>query len=240
MKRILPLATTLVVLTFNSLAQNCVADTSIKEPGIYPESLDTAFVSSTYNATIHVLAIKDTVVMFSGQQINATIDSIRLDTIEGLPAGFTYNCNPSNCLYTYDSVGCVSLTGPATSNIRGVYPLKIKTTAYARWGLLKLPVQDSITDYQLVIYDSTKASVEPLLNTSISVYPNPSENKFYHITSKTEFSVLRVTTIEGKDINTTITRIADGYKLDLIDAPQGIYHIHIKQEDKYHVRKIFN
>ncbi len=43
--------------------------------------------------------------------------------IDGLPASFTYACNPPNCIFLKDSIGCIAVSGTPPAGSEGVYDL---------------------------------------------------------------------------------------------------------------------
>ena len=92
MKRFLHIALFALCAVNVANAQNCNPDVTITKPGVYPEQPDTAYINKTYDFVFQVLAIKDTTTMFNGQLVNADIDSVNIDNVLGLPAGFSYSC----------------------------------------------------------------------------------------------------------------------------------------------------
>lgn len=221
-------------LAWTALAQNCTPDVSITEPGIYADGLDTAIVNEPYNATIHVLALSDTNVIFSGSQITAIIDSVRLDTVLGLPTGFTYACEPPRCTFTSDAVGCIKLSGDPVLEDRGVYPLNIKTTAFARWGSLRLPVRDSIQDYSLVVADANgSVSIKTIDVPQIRVYPNPNNSGIYTLSSTTHVEEYEVYSSTGQQIAAVSSINLKTLDVDLSSCLPGIYIVVIKADSQH-------
>ncbi|MBT8326737.1 MAG: T9SS type A sorting domain-containing protein [Bacteroidia bacterium] len=224
MKRFLS-STAIVFAGLIGLAQNCNPNNSITVPGIYPGSIDTAMVNVPYNFTMQVLAVGDTMVNYLGQQITATIDSVVLTGISGLPSSFSYGCEPVGCVFTSQNVGCVKLSGTPTAQEIGVHPLTIYTTAYAKWNTLKLPVLDSISDYNLVVSDSGSASIFKYTKDEISVYPNPSLNGKFTIQTRVDVSNIAITDIQGKEVNFEYSKISTGIEIEMKDVSNGIYFI---------------
>ena len=84
-----------------------------------------ACINHPYNqsVTIHVPA------QFSGQQItNVTVATS--GAISDLPAGITYACDPPNCVFNANTLGCIVLYGtPTTANMApDTFDLGIKAT----------------------------------------------------------------------------------------------------------------
>ena len=206
-------------------AQSCTPDNTIVSPGVYPEQLDTAFADQAYDFSFQVLALKDTVVLFAGQTINATIDSIKVIDVIGIPAGFDYTCNPANCIFTWKAVGCVNLRGNPTQSQVGVYDLKIATVVYAKAGILALPVPDTTDGYELVIKGDGSASVFDVSNTLLNIYPNPSSDGTFMLSSTNQMSILNIIDIQGRKVAFEESLSQNTLILNLAKAPKGIYYL---------------
>tara|TARA_B110000090_G_scaffold33577_2_gene36104 strand:+ start:7678 stop:8397 length:720 start_codon:yes stop_codon:yes gene_type:complete len=224
MKRLLLITAFASSIAFAN-AQSCTPDNTIVSPGVYPEQLDTAFADQAYDFSFQVLALKDTVVLFAGQTINATIDSIKVIDVIGIPAGFDYTCNPANCIFTWKAVGCVNLRGNPTQSQVGVYDLKIATIVYAKAGILALPVPDTTDGYELVIKGDGSASVFDVSNTLLNIYPNPSSDGTFMLSSTNQMSILNVIDIQGRKVAFEESLSQNTLILNLANAPKGIYYL---------------
>ncbi len=223
---------------FSVSAQNCITDTTITEPGIYPEILDTAYVNKPYTFTIQVLAIKDTTADLNGTTIAAQIDSIRLEEIIGLPSGFSYSCEPNNCVFTYKDVGCIKLTGNPSLSDAGIRDLEIITTAYASAGILKLPVKDTIRDYQLVVKDTGALSVLNFKNSSYKIYPNPIKSGRFIIASSSSISKIKIVDIQGRSIDFKELKKPNGVEISLQTTAASIYFIQFKSNGRLYKKRV--
>lgn len=120
----------LSALSVAGIAQVCTPDPTFVSSGvkgIFPATGDPIAVGTpgvAYSQTFTLTAPVDTTVM----GFYATLDSIHLDDITGLPAGLTYECSESDCMYTGGSEGCFKISG--TSNENGTFPIAIMVTAY--------------------------------------------------------------------------------------------------------------
>jgi hypothetical protein len=224
MKRLLLITAFASSIAFAN-AQSCTPDNTIVSPGVYPEQLDTAFADQAYDFSFQVLALKDTVVLFAGQTINATIDSIKVIDVIGIPAGFDYTCNPANCIFTWRAVGCVNLRGNPTQSQAGVYDLKIATVVYAKAGILALPVPDTTDGYELVIKGDGSASVFDVSNTLLNIYPNPSSDGTFMLSSTNQMSILNIIDIQGRKVAFEESLSQNTLILNLANAPKGIYYL---------------
>lgn len=128
MNKKLSLLVCLFICVANSFAQVCVPDGQYTAPGIYPDSitgLPDAPLGSNYTATVTVVLPTDTSTTIPTVE-TFTINYYRVDSIIGLPPGFSYACEPSNCQIAGGSSGCILISGPAI--IEGDYNFAIYFT----------------------------------------------------------------------------------------------------------------
>ena len=164
----------------------CIIDTSITSPGIYPDeitNLDEAFVGQPYTSQIDVLTPLDTVVDLNGLTLNVTIANIDLTSILGLPNNFSYSCDPPSCSFPGGGYACAeifSTIDPSVSDI-GYYPLIMTTSTLA----INVPLLGSYTqldtvDYYYIDISNNTTSIQQLNNLTfelMDVFPNPVSNK---------------------------------------------------------------
>lgn len=175
MKKLITLIAVCFAFSNSSIAQ-CVPDTAITHnvPGIYPDSatgLPHSYVGLAYLADIQVKVLTDTVYL----GFPATIDSIKINSVSGLPAGFTYDCTPSNCVFPGGSDACIQLTGAApNSGMMGVYPLTVNMAIYGQAFGIPQTVLDTNDSY--IIYIEHNVGITPITNLNFTVgqnTPNP-------------------------------------------------------------------
>lgn len=237
MKRIL-LFSLVLAFGFNMYAQNCVVDNNITQPGIYPEYLDTAKIDEAYEFTIQVLAIADTMVDFMGSPITATIDSVKLWGVGGLPGDFDFACEPTSCVYTNAAVGCVKLFGNPTKQDVGVHPLEIYTTAYARFSSFKIPQNDTIRDYQLVVRDTGSASIHRVTKANVDIFPNPTVNGQFTILTKMDISDFNIYDLQGRSVEYEMTESINSIEVRMLTSTPGVYFIQLRSGDRIIEKRI--
>ena len=247
MKKIYATLILLGIIASPIFGQICSPDNSITKSGVYPDQLDTAYANQSYNFSFQILSIKDTAVVYLGQNVTADIDSVTVDAVIGLPGNFEFACNPSQCSFTHKAVGCINLNGNPTPDQVGVYDIKIATTAYASAQVLpvgpplKLPVADTTDGYQLVIKGDGSASVfETALKNGVNVYPNPSSNGIFMLQTSTPLTSLEITDIRGKEVNFSKRILNDTIILSISDSPKGLYILKITIGDKQIVKRIIH
>lgn len=214
----------------NATAQDCNPDQNITDPGIYPEYLDTGMVGNSYSHTLQILAVDDTTVVYAGQTITATVDSVVLNDIQGLPATFSYGCNPDRCVYTSASVGCAILEGMPTNAEKGVHPLSIIVTSYARWNSLKLPVKDTIDNFVLVIQDSATASILDKSEINYSISPNPIQTGNIKVTLSVPGVKYLLINPKGEIVKEESMLKMLHFEVGTEDLAEGIYSLIIETE----------
>jgi hypothetical protein len=238
MKRLLLLLPLFLSMAILTVAQNCIPDGTITEPGVYPEQPDTAYVDVAYDFSFQILAIKDTIVIFAGQTLTANIDSVRVDDVIGLPSNFNYTCEPNSCTFNWKAVGCINVKGNPTNNQAGVYDLKIATTAFASLGITKIPTLDTAKGYQLVIKGDGSASIFEPKKDIVAIYPNPSGDGIFQLTAKEEPRSIRITDLQGKKI------VFEGFSsngittIDISNTAKGVYLLNLKVGEHFYNKKI--
>lgn len=132
----------------------CVPDGSITEPGIYPDTivnLPHAYGGVAYSTVIQINVFTDT----SSGGLPVTVDDITLDNVTGLPPGFTYTCNPSNCVFPAGQTKCLTLAGNPTLAQAGTYNLTINVTLHGRlFGVAAVSQASQVLGYKIKINGS--------------------------------------------------------------------------------------
>jgi hypothetical protein len=171
----------ILLVGFTTTNAQCVPDTSITHNvnGIYPDSLTGlphATVGVNYATVIQLKVLQDTT--YFG--LPATIDSMVVTGVSGLPSGFYYSCTPSGCSFPGGSDACILLEGPApASSAVGAYPIVVDILAYGRvTGLGALSVPASITRYTIYIDNNTGINPvgSPARLTASEFTPNPARS----------------------------------------------------------------
>ena len=154
MKKIL-LAFTLILGYANAYSQ-CTPDPQYTIVGIYPDTttgLPNALVGQPYNEVITIISPLDTTVAVFGQTIPVQIIDISLDSVNGLPANFDYDCAAPNCVFAGGSTSCAVLfsnTNPTVADI-GSYQIFMYTTTAADAGqVFGIQYQQDVIDYYYI------------------------------------------------------------------------------------------
>jgi hypothetical protein len=110
----------------------------------------------------------------SGQFVGSVIQQFTVDALQGLPPGFDFACNNSNCTYLGGVNGCANIFG--TTDSIAVFPVSVDVTATVLVvlfpGLPPTPVTQSVSfdGYKIVV--GSGGQIEQIIN-PISLEPNP-------------------------------------------------------------------
>ncbi|MDP5172022.1 MAG: T9SS type A sorting domain-containing protein [Bacteroidia bacterium] len=136
----------LLTLPMLGSAQVCVPDPAFTAPGIYPPTLPAACVGLPYNTSLTLVVPVDTTVALPPfGTFTLPIDSIVLDNILGLPAGFTLGCNPSSCGVAGGASGCINISG--TPTMADTIDLEVAITIYLVTPFGPLQQKDTVAGF---------------------------------------------------------------------------------------------
>ncbi len=214
-----------VVLLFaviTAQGQTCIPDQNITTPGFFPKIIEPAYVDSNYKQVLQIRVFPDTTVIIGGNPVVATIDSINVLDITGLPSGFYYTCNPTNCSFIPDSTGCSTLEGKATKGQAGIYPIAIEIEVFGKiFGTINTAQKDTLRQFSLTVKDLS--SITELVSSKGLLYPNPSSDGHVMINKFVENSIIQIEcfnqlgqSVEHSIVNGTIS---------LASNPNGLYTI---------------
>jgi hypothetical protein len=144
------LAFVLCATTTFLAAQNCNPDMSYADStaGVYPEPYepninpnggitDCAVIGQPFEFTLTIV-VNDTLT-YSG--LSFPLDSVLVNSVTGLPAGINYVCDPPNCHFASNTIGCAKIFGIATNgNPPGAYDLTIGGSAFVNGSVFPLPI----------------------------------------------------------------------------------------------------
>ncbi|MCF8428750.1 MAG: T9SS type A sorting domain-containing protein [Bacteroidia bacterium] len=229
----------LTIATISSYSQ-CIPDSAWNTNGISPSRAPDGIVGTNYSTVISFKTPKDTIIFYSGQNYNATIDSARVDLIRNIPAGFTWACNKTNCTWKGGEKGCALLEGKPDSNHLKHYEIKVFVRSWISIVGLSFPVErldSSIIDFYVI---GGKNSVNDLNGKPLfNVFPNPAKNilqveNLYLNTKNTE---IRISDLTGKillvkTLNSNINAI------DISELPKGMHFITINNEEVFYSQKL--
>lgn len=162
--------------------------------GVYPAPYDddtmtggidvSACINKPFEVTLTAIVPAEVEIAPGAPGIEINSITVADGGVSGLPEGFTYACNPPNCIFEAESQGCVTVYGTATdANVPGEYNLTLQLIASTTiLGDVPLDFPGPVFPgrYFVVVNEEnstecTVASTENLLGTEVSfeAAPNP-------------------------------------------------------------------
>lgn len=195
--------------------QICVPVLNGSAQGIFPETLPEVCLGAYYEETVSVRVPLDTLVSVGGNTVLATIDSLVLDNIVGIPPGLSYDCLTPFCQTMGGSSSCLLIYG--TPSQVGSFPLDIYLTYYAKVGGASVSRADTLLAYYTVLVNNFQSSTSTVSamcgnangSASISISGTPPYTYLWN-TGATTASVNNLSPgqyiIEASDANTCSIR----------------------------------
>ncbi len=146
------------------------------DSGIYPDTivnLPPATVGQPYATEIHFKI--PTSADFNGTTVQVVkVVLTGVDGFQNIPSSvpFSFSCQPSDCSFAADSLGCVAITGTPTTV--GVYPLTILTNVYIT-PVLYVPL--SVGGYKIVVQEESAIDQNLALTPDVLLAPNPADDQ---------------------------------------------------------------
>jgi hypothetical protein len=238
--------------------QACTPDPQYTTPGIYPDSatgLPKGQVNVLYSVTVTAVVPKDTVASFGGfPPQNVTIDRIKIkDTdndgiaVSGLPAGFSYFCNPSNCEFPGNSKGCILITGTSSTALDSTLRVELAAdVTHPTFGSVNDIPQETVDYYHIIIEDPN--SVAQIIDTREGLIlmnnnPNPFTDKTFISFYATEKSAvtIQVYNMIGETVSTEVISPSKGLnrkEFNAANLPAGVYMYSVSQDNKIKVGRM--
>lgn len=218
-----------------SWGQSCTPGANFVDStyGIWPDTtqnLPPALPNVAYSTDIN-FKVPSTVtpeIDTSGQFVGTTIQQFKIDALQGLPPGFDFACNVSNCTYQGGFNGCANIFG--TTNSVGVFPVTVDVTATVLVVLIPgfppAPLDQSVSfdGYKIVV--GSGGQIEQVIN-PIQLEPNPASTAIFvsGLVDGTN-SVLTLRDFTGKTIEVIRTTAASA-SFNLEQLSNGTYLIEL-------------
>lgn len=248
MKRIL-LACSLIMGVSAGASAQCTPGPNYGN-GIYPDSA-TNFKSGCkdqpYEQVISLKIPKDTSTIWNGQTAVVEIQTIELESVTGLPTGFTLACSAQDCKFPGNSTGCAVIQG--TTSDAGVHNLvfALKTTVKIKTlGGVPIPggqtmeQKDTLDYYKIIIDENCETSIVNINNiASFDVYPNPAKGNvtISKLVNDGLDKTIQVINAEGKIIKTLHTD-KNSISISTEDIKSGIYFVKVTQKNAQETVKL--
>lgn len=209
--------------------------------GVYPDTITNFILGCKdvpYEQVISIQVPADTIIdtTIMGQQLTLTAEFnyILIDEVHGLPSGYSLACNPNDCKFLGDDVGCAVITG-STSDV-GTHNLTFDLVANLSGNIPGLPnpmVIDhdySLEAYKIIVEDCSQSGImEESKNVTVSVYPNPTSD-VVTLSNLSQYGVknIHIYTSEGKAVKTFFTE-SESVSIETSSFPAGVYFVKVMQ-----------
>jgi hypothetical protein len=217
-------------------------------------NLPVAYVGLGYNTDLQFHIQPDTVTSLG----TFPITQVQIDSVSGIPAGFSYIPNPSSGTFTTPThsppgtgYGCVAVTGLATAGeetggpaANGVYPLIVYYTGTVVIFSQPTPMPATKTGYKLVIMPANGISTFEASHFSVAQNsPNPSNDKTnFLITAPTggnvNFTIYNMLGSVVKEENISATKGTNEFSLETSSLSDGVYMCSFRQGSAIITRRI--
>lgn len=164
------------------------------------------------------------------------ITDVQIDSITGIPAGFSYSTNPTNGTFPGGSYGCAGVNGLATAgqelggpNADGVYPIIIYYTATVNVFSVPQTFPTTKTGYKLRIQAANNVPAVNSINFTVNQNaPNPADGKTDFVfmnpsNGNVQFSLYNILGETVKSNNISAVKGENRYTLNTSDLPAGVY-----------------
>lgn len=240
MKKVLLTTIFSIYLVFSILAQPCIPDQSLTQPGFSPDSatnLPPGMLGVFYETVISAkIPAQESIGTITGD-----VDSIRITNVTGLPQGFIWETNSSTNTWPKNALGCMKISGMPAAE--GVFPIKVILKIWGKVFSMPAEFNDTIEFYKIVIgLSSVKETISNKL-ALINVFPNPTKDFVnFEIISPTIKPVnIRVVNLLGGMVHENNFNLKAGLntlQMNLTDLIPGIYFYQISDGTNIVTRKL--
>ena len=237
MKKLLLVISLVSIAAANASAQSCTPGANYADStyGVWPDTVQNfpgAAANVAYSTDLNFKVPDAVTAEVAGTDpleqgfIGSPIQQFVVDNVGGLPVGFNYACNISNCTYAGGSNGCANLYG--TTSTEGIYPLTIDITATVLVdvpfvGPTPVDVPTSFSGYKIVV--GTAGLIEGIIN-PITVHPNPASDviTLSGLNSQMKITSAKITNMAGQVVK-TLDITSPTMDVNLNGFDNGVYFV---------------
>jgi Secretion system C-terminal sorting domain len=232
--------------------QSCLPDSTYRDSvaGVYPRPVSPSYPNAGINKKACINKFYDftfTVVIPDSILIPpltspAPLDKAEIATsgaISNLPEGISYACNPPNCVFPKNTIGCLTLFGtPTNNNAPGQYKPVIKLTITAFGGFIKQTIDYPGPAFpgeyilELQSENNCTSANRDAFTYAAHWYPNPAQ----HSISNQQESIENITIFDNLGKEIYMLRSIQG-ELN-INLEAGLYIIRWKSMGNNYAQKI--
>lgn len=224
----------LLIFATKLVSAQCVAPTCTPS-GTNPYCAEPDTITNLPIADVAFAYATDIKINVAATSQGATIINVTIDSITGMPAGFTYTTNPASGIIPGGSNGCINFVGNATAgqetggpNSDGVYPLTISYTGNATFFGSPVTLPGTLTGYKIIVTNTV--GINLVANDGLVLAPNPASEILNIFSGNNTLKNMKVYDTTGrlvKQLNSTDNVIA----LDVNNLKSGLYSITISENN---------
>jgi hypothetical protein len=191
MKKSIFFLSIIITIVCSTSAQVCTPDTTNFAAGkyVYPDSLPCITIGQAFSGTVSIkipdsLDAHDFTTLVPANTYYVHVDSIRIDSITGMPSGITSGTNPVLGSWLHGGDYACSLFSGTTTSPAGTYPISIFGRGCIH-GTILIYTIDSCQSGNLGSYLKYSLNVcnpaginNVSSDLSLNIYPNPNQGAF--------------------------------------------------------------
>jgi len=243
MKKTILVLSTMITMILSASAQ-CTIDSTNFAPGtyVYPASLPCITKGQLYSGTVNIeipdsLDAHDFTSLVPVNTYYIHLDSVRIDSVTGMPSGISANTNPVEGIWMHGGqYGCALFSG-TTNDTSGSYPISIYGRGCVHGTVLGFPI-DSCQSGDLGAYLKYTLSVcwpaginNISSDLSLNIYPNPNQGTFTVTVSSANhiFGMMSVVDQLGRIVNSQSIDVTGTKQipLEMGNLSSGVYMLEI-------------
>ena len=230
------------IVLINVSAQ-CTPDNNLNSTGVYFNESNIPCINDPYSETIQMSIKNDTTVNVFGNSVTVLMDSVKINSVTGIPDGLDYTCENTECKIIRNSLQthtqtCIVIAGTPTTV--GDFDITFNATIY---------VQGSALNKDFVVSSSVNNCINGIQETnaaSIDVFPQPSNgNTTLEINMNSSESVnIQILNMNGEIMDNAFNSVLKSGK-NQIDISQytsgllnGVYLLNMQFENNTISKKL--
>ena len=160
-----------------------------------------------------------------------TITDATVNSVTGMPSGFSYSVNPSSGIINANSNACLLITGTPAAGSAGNYTISVSLSVNTSFG----PTTQSVVWYLTI--DPVATGLKLYSQTSnFFISPNPATSDLV-ISSTSHFGKVQIMDALGKIVISHDANYATQTTIDVSNLTKGVYFLQINDGAKIITRK---
>jgi hypothetical protein len=234
--------TILLSLLFVSVtsAQDCIIDNGNNSLVSPTENIPAAQVGVYYEQVFQVKVPTDTSIVYNNFNADGSINTFSITSIDNIPDGLSYSCNPSGCEFPGGSNACIKVFGTPTAS--GTFYLdfhySIDGTFLVFNNLIQQTVPNVYEDVEVTVLPAN--SVDELSGNNFSIYPNPAKDGVNVQLAKSFGTNAQISIVNllGKQVYSSVVNAKEIHNIDITRFEKGVYFVQVVANGKEFTKKL--